>query len=166
MFVTRKTREKIRMSKRVFLFLFSIASLYGLFRIQLQEALGFNLLEKQFFEKSLPKSIAIRQDRMLKELGKREDLHRTQSEVYQQAFYENKFTHLPNIVILGTKKCGTKALLTFLLQHPKIRGCRDEFHWHASGEGFNHDFRSFLGTGIRISFQFRSNFTAIKRCMI
>ena len=50
---------------------------------------------------------------------------------YIKAFEQNKWTHLPDITILGRKKCGTKALLTFLLAHPKIRGCREEFHWHA-----------------------------------
>ena len=39
---------------------------------------------------------------------------------------------IPDITILGSKKCGTKALLTFLLEHPKIRRCRQEFHWHDS----------------------------------
>ena len=51
---------------------------------------------------------------------------------------------MPDIVITGHKKCGTKAMLTFLLQHPKIVGTREEFHWHNTWN-FNHDFKSFLG---------------------
>ena len=31
---------------------------------------------------------------------------------------------LPNLVITGTKKCGTYALLMFLLEHPKIQGAK------------------------------------------
>ena len=59
-------------------------------------------------------------------------------------FEKNRFNHLPDIVITGRKKCGTKTMLTFLLQHPKIRGCREEFHWHDTGD-FNRDFKAFLG---------------------
>ena len=58
---------------------------------------------------------------------------------------KDKFTHLPDITITGRKKCGTKALLTFLLQHPKIRGCREEFHWHVTNNGFEFDLKAFLG---------------------
>ena len=61
-----------------------------------------------------------------------------------KAFDENHFNHLPDIIITGHEKCGTKALLTFLLQHPKIRGCRTEFHWHDTGD-YNRDLKSFLG---------------------
>ena len=59
-------------------------------------------------------------------------------------FEKNRFNHLPDIVITGRKKCGTKTMLTFLLQHPKIRGCREEFHWHDTGD-YNYDLKSFLG---------------------
>ena len=135
------------MSKKGFLLLFSLVTLYGFIRLQLQEAPRFSPYRNALVERALPESVSIAQDRMLEELERREKLHKSQSDVYQQAFYEKKFTHLPNVVILGEKKCGTKALLTFLLQHPRIKGCRDEFHWHVSGKGFNHDFRSFLGTG-------------------
>ena len=127
--------------------MFSLVALYGLYRLQLEKIPRLSPFSNALVERVLPESVSIAQDRMLEELERREKLHRSQSDVYQQAFYEKKFTHLPNVVILGEKKCGTKALLTFLLQHPKIKGCRDEFHWHVSGKGFNHDFRSFLGTG-------------------
>ena len=61
-----------------------------------------------------------------------------------KAFEKNHFNHLPEIIITGRKKCGTKAILTFLLQHPKIFGSREEFHWHDTGD-FNRDFKAFLG---------------------
>ena len=59
-------------------------------------------------------------------------------------FEKNRFNHLPDIVITGRKKCGTKTMLTFLLQHPKIRGCREEYRWTNTGD-YNYDLKSFLG---------------------
>ena len=35
-------------------------------------------------------------------------------------------------------------MLTFLLQHPKINGYRQEIHWHDTGD-FNRDLKAFLG---------------------
>jgi hypothetical protein len=35
---------------------------------------------------------------------------------------------LPDVIIVGEKKCGTKALLAFLLQHPQISGVHQEVH--------------------------------------
>ena len=71
-------------------------------------------------------------------------MHADLSNQHVAAFEQDRFTHLPDIVITGRKKCGTKALLTFLLQHPKIVGSREEFHWHSTST-FNHDFKAFLG---------------------
>ena len=59
-------------------------------------------------------------------------------------FEKNHFNHLPDIVITGQKKCGTKTVLAFLLQHPKILGNRDEFSWNDSND-FNYDLKSFFG---------------------
>ena len=36
---------------------------------------------------------------------------------------------LPNTLIIGVKKGGTKALLVFLEAHPRIRACRKEVHF-------------------------------------
>ena len=35
-------------------------------------------------------------------------------------------------------------MFTFLFQHPKIDGNREEMHWHNTWD-FNHDFKAFLG---------------------
>jgi len=35
---------------------------------------------------------------------------------------------LPDVIIVGEKKCGTKALLAFLLEHPQISGFHQEVH--------------------------------------
>ena len=59
-------------------------------------------------------------------------------------FEKNRFNHLPDIVITGQKKCGTKTILAFLLQHPKILGNREEFSWTDSND-FNYDLKNFLG---------------------
>lgn len=84
------------------------------------------------------------QEQVLAQLALRNSMHSAMTDKYIAAFEHNRFNHLPDIVITGKKKCGTKALLTFLLQHPKIRGCREEFHWHATGD-FNRDLKGFLG---------------------
>ena len=36
---------------------------------------------------------------------------------------------LPNLLIIGVKKGGSKALLVFLGAHPKVRACRKEVHF-------------------------------------
>ena len=36
---------------------------------------------------------------------------------------------LPQVIMFGVKKCGTKALLTFLSQHPYIKTCKTEIHF-------------------------------------
>ena len=35
-------------------------------------------------------------------------------------------------------------MLTFLLEHPKLRGCREEFHWHKTGN-FDNELKAYLG---------------------
>jgi hypothetical protein len=35
-------------------------------------------------------------------------------------------TRLPDIIITGVKKCGTKTIQMFLLNHPKIFGTKSE----------------------------------------
>ena len=74
---------------------------------------------------------------IMQQIKLRNQMHLTKSKEYINAFETNKWNHLPEITILGKKKCGTKALLTFLLEHPKIRGGRAEFHWHAVTGLFN-----------------------------
>lgn len=37
--------------------------------------------------------------------------------------------HLPDIIIIGAKKCGTKALITVLGRHPKIKAAKGEVHF-------------------------------------
>ena len=63
---------------------------------------------------------------------------------YKQIFEKSPFLHLPDIVVVGKKKCGTKALLTFLLQHPKIKGTREEFKWFGMGN-YSYDMKALLG---------------------
>ena len=56
--------------------------------------------------------------------------------------------HLPQLAITGTKKCGTYALLEFLLAHPKIRGSlfpTKEFTFTNTGR-FEVDFAAFYRT--------------------
>ena len=49
--------------------------------------------------------------------------------------------HLPNCIIIGARKCGTRALLEFLDTHPRIRKVTDELHF------FDDDARYALGLG-------------------
>lgn len=42
---------------------------------------------------------------------------------------KNRWNRLPDIVVTGVKKCGTKALLTFLLAHPMITGTHGEYYY-------------------------------------
>ena len=51
---------------------------------------------------------------------------------------------LPDVIIAGEQKCGTKSLLTFLLAHPGIIGDRKEYHFTDTGH-FARDFQAFLG---------------------
>ena len=51
---------------------------------------------------------------------------------------------MPDVVITGHKKCGTMAMLAFLIRHPKIVGTSEEYHWKNTWD-FNHDFKAFLG---------------------
>ncbi|KAF2354311.1 Sulfotransferase domain [Trinorchestia longiramus] len=37
--------------------------------------------------------------------------------------------HLPDVLIIGAKKCGTRALLEFLRLHPRVRAARQEVHF-------------------------------------
>ena len=74
----------------------------------------------------------------------RDSMHEEVSARYNRIFDEEPFLHLPDIVVTGKKKCGTKALLTFLLQHPKIKGCREEFKWFRTGN-YSYDMKALLG---------------------
>lgn len=49
--------------------------------------------------------------------------------------------HLPKCIIIGARKCGTRALLEFLDTHPRIRKVTDELHF------FDDDARYALGLG-------------------
>ena len=51
---------------------------------------------------------------------------------------------LPDVIIAGEQKCGTKSLLVFLLAHPDIIGDRKEYHFTDTGD-FLQDFHAFLG---------------------
>ena len=39
---------------------------------------------------------------------------------------------LPDAVIIGVRKCGTRALLTFLNRHPSVRAAGKEIHYFDS----------------------------------
>ena len=45
------------------------------------------------------------------------------------------------------KKCGTKTLLSFLMQHPKIHGPRAEIHWYQTKNktSYKNGMETFLG---------------------
>ena len=43
---------------------------------------------------------------------------------------------LPSAIIIGAKKSGTGALLTFLCQHPDIVGSRKEVHFFDNDENY------------------------------
>lgn len=45
-------------------------------------------------------------------------------------------TRLPDIIISGVKKCGTKTVQRFLLAHPKIVGTRAETFYNPSLNNF------------------------------
>ena len=80
----------------------------------------------------------------LAQRGLRDSMHESVSAQYNRIFDESPFLHLPDIVVTGKKKCGTKALLTFLLEHPKIKGCREEFKWFRTGN-YSYDMKALLG---------------------
>jgi len=37
--------------------------------------------------------------------------------------------HLPDAIIIGAKKAGTRALLEFLRLHPKVKAAKQEIHF-------------------------------------
>lgn len=45
--------------------------------------------------------------------------------------------HLPNCIIVGARKCGTRALLEFLDIHPQIRKVIDEVHFFDDDQKYN-----------------------------
>ncbi|CAG5103406.1 Oidioi.mRNA.OKI2018_I69.chr1.g759.t1.cds [Oikopleura dioica] len=55
-----------------------------------------------------------------------------------------KKVRLPDVIIVGEKKCGTKTLMTFLLEHPQICGFRQEVHFVNTGEIVK-DLKALLG---------------------
>ena len=120
-----------------------ILSIYGSIRLQ-NHLVGQVRREKTAKRGLSSEALKQEQKQILAQLDLRKSMHLEMTNEYIAAFEENRFNHLPDIVITGQKKCGTKALLTFLLQHPNIRGCREEFHWHDTGD-FNRELKSFLG---------------------
>jgi hypothetical protein len=44
--------------------------------------------------------------------------------------------HLPQAIIIGVKKCGTRALLKFLSTHPDIAASSTEIHFFDSPKNF------------------------------
>ena len=64
---------------------------------------------------------------------------------YISEFEQRPFTRLPDLIISGRKKCGTKTLLAFLLQHPRIHGNREEYVWHETMGSFRDDMKAFMG---------------------
>ena len=67
------------------------------------------------------------------------------SKLYITEFDKRTFTRLPDLIITGRKKCGTKTLLAFLLQHPHIHGNREEYFWHENMGSFRDDMKAFMG---------------------
>ncbi|CBY07273.1 unnamed protein product [Oikopleura dioica] len=57
---------------------------------------------------------------------------------------------LPDVIIVGEKKCGTKALLAFLLEHPQISGFHQEVHLVDTGD-IIYDLKALLGHFARIN---------------
>ena len=96
------------------------------------------------FKPKLPDEILAEEKEMLNALLKREKMKNEIQNIFFEEYRKRSFSRLPDVMIIGVKKCGTKSLLTFLLQHPKISGCRKEFHWHSTGN-FTFDLFSFLG---------------------
>ncbi|CAF4814195.1 unnamed protein product, partial [Rotaria sp. Silwood1] len=47
-------------------------------------------------------------------------------------------TNLPQAIIIGVKKCGTRALLKFLSIHPAIAVSSTEIHFFDSPKNFQH----------------------------
>ena len=44
------------------------------------------------------------------------------------------FRHLPDVIIIGAKKGGTRALIEFLKLHPRLKSAGPEIHY------FDHHF--------------------------
>ena len=74
-----------------------------------------------------------------------EQLRLNLSKRYSAEFDQRPFTRLPDLVVWGRKKCGTKTLLAFLLQHPRIHGNRQEYHWRENLGSFRNDMKAFMG---------------------
>lgn len=52
----------------------------------------------------------------------------------------NKVKHLPQAIIIGARKCGTRALLRFLEVNPAIRPARNEIHFFDKPQNYKQGF--------------------------
>lgn len=50
----------------------------------------------------------------------------------------NFIKRLPNVIIIGSSKSGTRALLVFLKIHPDIRACPNEVHFFDNEDNYYH----------------------------
>merc|ERR1719414_913965 len=61
-----------------------------------------------------------------------------------EALLQKSYYRLPDLVISGQKKCGTKALQFFLLHHPDVIGTRAECQLRGFSN-FTFELSSYLG---------------------
>jgi [heparan sulfate]-glucosamine 3-sulfotransferase 3 len=46
--------------------------------------------------------------------------------------------HLPQAIVIGVKKCGTRALLKFISTHSNVAASSSEIHFFDSSTNFQH----------------------------
>ena len=97
-----------------------------------------------FIEQESSKSIEFDEEKMIKARRQKRQELQIKDKFSAEALLEKSYYRLPDLVISGQKKCGTKALQFFLLHHPDIIGTRQEAQLRGF-QNFTFELASYLG---------------------
>ena len=108
-----------------------------------------------FIEQESGKIIEIDEEKMIKARRQKRQELQVKDTFSAEALLQKSYYRLPDLVISGQKKCGTKALQFFLLHHPDIIGTRQEAQLRGF-QNFTFELASYLGKlnwpGDKVSF--------------
>ncbi|PAA61081.1 hypothetical protein BOX15_Mlig000729g2 [Macrostomum lignano] len=68
-----------------------------------------------------------------------------ESEAQEEEEEDIRVRRLPQAIVIGARKCGTRALLDFLEVHPRVRAARGEVHYFDREERAMSTLRRLLG---------------------
>ena len=97
-----------------------------------------------FIEQESSKIIEVDEEKMIKARRQKRQELQIKDKFSAEALLEKSYYRLPDLVISGQKKCGTKALQFFLLHHPDIIGTRQEAQLRGF-QNFTFELASYLG---------------------